>query len=771
MRDNPCSGWFCAFVALAAAGVFCLVGRARADENWWHKDWQYRLKVKLVEGNLRAGINTARVSLAEQSELCMPDGRDVRVVVAGGGVVTHEVALRDNKTFDVLFFAPSDMQQFYIYYGSPEAGKTSHTWGKDMGGLTLETRPISQHVSRVDQIPNLLNRYTTKFGGPQPWPRIADLENPFGRDDMYLAIYEGTIYCPEDGSYAFAVNADDLAAFTIGTGGRPLCWRNPGVPSERWFDRRNPRAVGRIGLRKGIYRLTYHHVENRGAQLAKLGWQTPSSTAIVTVPPEAFVRYVPAEILGREKRGELLCPFFVAKHRFNLRINSERFTFPNYTFESRSGESDQASSQWSYHWDFGDGETASGRSVQHEFPGLRTRDVTLTVTDAAGRQAPPIVRSISPPVQPVEEMKLEMEVESDAAMVLLKEPICIRIHLKNLSRLKRNFNLKFNAERWKKGSRETVLDTESIENLQPAAGQESGWLELERVLPPAGESLYLTLQLSLHGLNVLEKNIALLRTDKFLGELKEDESQNLRDAEGRLVVLGLADVRATEMPPRDLCDPKSGEVKVLLFDEGLAGAVGQQRATYPAELLELLEQRYEGLTFTLLKPRRLSGEQFLPLQKFTAVCRELARSKPNMVIMICEPETVVKGTPTVAYERDLVASLDQVLTQSRAQPLIVTPPPLARQPELARAYGAIAKRIGMRKGVPVADVYSRFMLTEDWPRLFRRHSMRQPSFLLFPNEEGQRILAREIYTTIVGALHQELSAAVRKTAYMREPEP
>ena len=41
----------------------------------------------------------------------------------------------------------------------------------------------------------------------------------------------------------------------------------------------------------------------------------------------------------------------------------------------------------SYVWDFGDGQTASGRIVAHQFRQAATRSVRLTVTDASGTSA------------------------------------------------------------------------------------------------------------------------------------------------------------------------------------------------------------------------------------------------------------------------------------------------------------------------------------------------------------------------------------------------
>ena len=47
---------------------------------WWDDAWPYRLRVRVPPPALRAGINTARLVLEEQSALCSADGRDVRVL-------------------------------------------------------------------------------------------------------------------------------------------------------------------------------------------------------------------------------------------------------------------------------------------------------------------------------------------------------------------------------------------------------------------------------------------------------------------------------------------------------------------------------------------------------------------------------------------------------------------------------------------------------------------------------------------------------------------
>jgi len=298
-----------------------------ADAPWWDDAWQYRLIVRVPPTDLRGGINTARVDLAEQSALCAKDGADLRVLDETGRAIPHTVDPRDGGAMAVKFLVPDGPELFYVYYGNPQAPPTRHGWEERLGGLTLETRSITTHIQRAGQIPALL-RQRLKSYGKKPWREISDLSNPFGADDRYLSIYEGAIHCPEDGEYTFSLNADDVALFRLRRGSATMLYlqRDGGVPSEQWPEP-DPRArtgpAGKAALRRGVYRLTYYHVENTGAQLAKLGWQRPSSGAIVTVPARAFVDHLPVDIEGRQARGAAQNPFFVAEHKYNLLVNSE----------------------------------------------------------------------------------------------------------------------------------------------------------------------------------------------------------------------------------------------------------------------------------------------------------------------------------------------------------------------------------------------------------------------------------------------------------------
>ena len=739
--------------------------------SWWNESWEYRLVVGVVPQGQRGGINVARVNMGEQSELCLPDGSDIRVLDSLGRILPCEVKLKNNQTLDVRFFVPPDVETFYIYYGNSEAEQIEYVWpGREEGGLTLETGPVNKPVYKSDQLPEMIERGTAF--DKQPWAQIHDVENPFGRDDLYMSVYEGVIYCPEDGEYVFAVNADDVASFELKNAGGRLCWRDAGAPSERWQSPGHPHATRRVDLQKGVYRFVFHHVENWGSQFAALGWKKPSSDAIVTVSPEAFVTYLPADILGRDVHDQKLAPFFVAQHDYNLMVNTHDFKFPVYRFESRLHRPDDDLSHWTYQWDLGDGSTASGRQVKHEFGAGETYQVSLTVRDELGRTAT-ITRPISPPAEPVKRVQLQMEVESEKEMVRQKERIEYSVLLRNRSSLRRDPVLKTEQVRGRGEDEQRSSHSMELRNLEPTLKGEGGWLRLNRTLPPPSENLSVTLSLMLHERAVVEKEIAFKRTDRPLGDLYLGPSQQLReergDAKDRLVVLVLADVKASEAPERKLCEPSTGDVQVLVFDEGLAGPRGRERGeNYLTMLKKLLEHSYSGLTFNI--ERRTTGKsgQDLPIRVFVETYREVIASRPNLVLLVCQPEAVINGIPVGAFEDALIASLDQVLSQSKSAVVLLTPPPLPQRADLSRSYARVVKRIGLSKGIPVVDLYSRFLLTDRWRSLFRPGSGRQQSFLLYPNLRGQRRVARETYESIVDQLHLELSAAVRKTDYMNQ---
>ena len=99
-----------------------------------------------------------------------------------------------------------------------------------------------------------------------------------------------------------------------------------------------------------------------------------------------------------------------------------------------------------------------------------------------------------------------------------------------------------------------------------------------------------------------------------------------------------------------------------------------------------------------------------------------------------------------------------------AQVLLLTPPPTIANPALAKGYAIAVKRVGLRKRVPVADIYSAFMRAGEarssdgarqdspingWEVFYRDTESDAPIYHLSPTTLGQRIIAIIVSRTLL----------------------
>jgi len=106
---------------------------------------------------------------------------------------------------------------------------------------------------------------------------IDQVENPLGRSERFLAVYQGPLLVPADGVYVFASNSDD-ANFVALDGQEIVAWGGghdmevPASPgANRWLHR------GARMLTRGVHWIEYFHQQRGGACLARLGWQPPAA--------------------------------------------------------------------------------------------------------------------------------------------------------------------------------------------------------------------------------------------------------------------------------------------------------------------------------------------------------------------------------------------------------------------------------------------------------------------------------------------------------------
>lgn len=118
--------------------------------------------------------------------------------------------------------------------------------------------------------------------------------NPFGPDEYYIAVFWGNFYCPETGTYEFAVDSDD-AAFMLVDG--DLVSEFPGnhAAANNW------EQSGKIYLKKGVHKMTYYFQEWEIIQVAKAGWKLPSKAEFEEIPRDYFDPGKYPELAKKEK--------------------------------------------------------------------------------------------------------------------------------------------------------------------------------------------------------------------------------------------------------------------------------------------------------------------------------------------------------------------------------------------------------------------------------------------------------------------------------------
>ena len=100
-------------------------------------------------------------------------------------------------------------------------------------------------------------------------------------NDYFLALMEGYLYVPEDGSYNLAVDGDDAVEFKLND-----------VVYSSWYGahgaQNSPHDENTVGLSKGFHKLNYRMQERAGGNSFYAYWRKPSESVTNIIPSSAF---------------------------------------------------------------------------------------------------------------------------------------------------------------------------------------------------------------------------------------------------------------------------------------------------------------------------------------------------------------------------------------------------------------------------------------------------------------------------------------------------
>ncbi len=374
--------------------LVCLALAADAAAPWHLAGWQERAVVEIAEPAAEPDVDTVAVKVLLQSR-GRPDGNDLRVIDTAGQPVPFELTWHDAPHYALVAFratAVKPSQRFFVYYGNlqaeraaqqvpapgpPGSGPPKADW-IPRAGLVLATleRPRPPTDNKKDDNPQneeelaqLIARSPGKCGARYQ-RNISDGFNPFGASDFYISVYRGWLRIPKDGPYQFCT-ASNEASFSFLDGRKLVHW--PGRHTEERGQRGEKNAL--VELNAGLHYIEYYHEEVTLQQVAFLGWR-PSADAgeFSGIPDEIFTRPHAASVVAYETPSGAALRFEpqIVDSVWPVQRSDGQYTRVRFEPSPASGISENAVGKW----DFGDGQTGTGRTVDHVYLALGKYTVT-----------------------------------------------------------------------------------------------------------------------------------------------------------------------------------------------------------------------------------------------------------------------------------------------------------------------------------------------------------------------------------------------------------
>jgi len=377
-----------AFLSLALVASRCI-----AAEVWWNPHYRCRRIVRVTpeKKKLHPGKEACYVRFWTAGRI-LPDGADVRVVAKKKEIPRKVIMVGPGDICKIVFEVQEGITEYEIYYDNPNAKPPDYKY-VPRRGLLLETRQYrGGGFLNWRQMQESLKRSEKFVLGRDYVPNVFLGYNPFGPSENFISIFDGWIAIPSAGKYYFATTSDD-ASFLFIDGKLVVDW--PGV------HRAVPNAAhfAPVTLTQGLHKFTYYHVQAVDRTAAVAAWlppwqkvgniepRTPEErirflkTQKFEVIPEAFFpKVLKGELVGYEIRGERVAPDFEVENVGEVLLDDHPLVRLKFTDKTPPPRGTRIIA---YYWDFGDGITATGKTVEHIY--LRTGDfkVKFTVGTAA----------------------------------------------------------------------------------------------------------------------------------------------------------------------------------------------------------------------------------------------------------------------------------------------------------------------------------------------------------------------------------------------------
>ncbi|MCL2701588.1 MAG: PKD domain-containing protein [Phycisphaerae bacterium] len=362
--------------AAVAAGVMTLPSMAQ----WWSADFQYRRSL-VVPDSAVTSLPGEDIGVFTMSTggLTHKNGADIRVVTGEG----------KERPMRILQYGPGDqvrvafslapkVTRYWVYFGFNKDKELKPPTSAPLviqRGVLLETWDYtSGGIHSLEEVENIFKNVKT-LQGADFQPNIFLGVNPFGPENKLARRFTGWIFLRQDGDYAFTSVSTDASFILIDD--KLVVESGGGKGAAGHVAKKDEESKG-VRLKAGLHKLTYYHVNLHDDPTSAAAWRLPGAakTDWKIIGPEAFSPIGRCRVGSLEQYGQALTI------DFNWSIAGEAFTAGRYYQRMAFKASFHGNSKPECTWNFGDGQTAKGESVEHVY--LKPGEYTVTVTARGG---------------------------------------------------------------------------------------------------------------------------------------------------------------------------------------------------------------------------------------------------------------------------------------------------------------------------------------------------------------------------------------------------
>lgn len=347
-------------------GICILAAASVPAVAMWHDPaWEYRRVLQLTLSGERISGNElahCRILLNGKQK---PDASDIRILTATGRTTGHRIiSIGRGDEVELVFDTVKGVRDYYLYFGNPKSPSPQDATHD--AGLLLETRAwAGQPIDKIADMPSVFDASKPQIGREMLQRPYLGM-NPFGPHDRTVSRLSGRVFAPLDGEYVFAVAADDRGGLYVDD--KPVVFARYPAGDSRFQDR--------VYLKRGWHPFSLFHVNMSAEGLFGVFWRRPDMDKFEIIGRESFGLLAGVQVGPLEQVNHSLTADIVSEYK------AEAFYAGNYShrlsfaLQTAFAQSDRVQCQW----DFGDGQQAAGRTVEHVFllPGVYTIKLTAT---------------------------------------------------------------------------------------------------------------------------------------------------------------------------------------------------------------------------------------------------------------------------------------------------------------------------------------------------------------------------------------------------------